>query len=61
VLGARCLLGIPSTDPRATGAAAGRVLGRLCHPPHSGGTQPGEPDTERAAWPAVGELAGGPA
>lgn len=61
VLGARCLLGIPSTDPRATGAAAGRVLGRLCHPPSQREPEPGEPETERAARPAVRDLAGGPA
>jgi anhydro-N-acetylmuramic acid kinase len=29
VLGARCALGIPSTHPGATGARAGRVLGKL--------------------------------
>jgi anhydro-N-acetylmuramic acid kinase len=32
VLAARCALGIPSTDPAATGARAGRVLGKLSHP-----------------------------
>lgn len=31
VLGARCALGIPSTHPGATGARAGRVLGKLSH------------------------------
>jgi anhydro-N-acetylmuramic acid kinase len=29
VLAARCALGIPSSDPRATGARPGRVLGKL--------------------------------
>jgi anhydro-N-acetylmuramic acid kinase len=29
VLGARCALGIPSTHPGATGARAGRVLGKM--------------------------------
>ncbi len=29
VLGARCALGIPSTHPGATGARAGRVLGKI--------------------------------
>ena len=29
VLGARCALAIPSTHPGATGARAGRVLGKL--------------------------------
>jgi anhydro-N-acetylmuramic acid kinase len=32
VLGARCALGIPSTRPSATGARAGRVLGKLSAP-----------------------------
>ena len=32
VLGARRVLGIPSTRPGATGARAGRVLGKLCLP-----------------------------
>ncbi|HEV8113829.1 MAG TPA: anhydro-N-acetylmuramic acid kinase [Planctomycetota bacterium] len=32
VLGARCALGIPSTHPGATGARAGRVLGKLSAP-----------------------------
>jgi anhydro-N-acetylmuramic acid kinase len=32
VLGARCALGIPSTHPGATGARAGRVLGKLSSP-----------------------------
>ncbi len=32
VLGARCALGIPSTHPGATGARAGRVLGKLSCP-----------------------------
>jgi len=31
VLGARCALGIPSTDPGATGARRGRVLGKWSH------------------------------
>ncbi|MFN0008845.1 MAG: anhydro-N-acetylmuramic acid kinase [Planctomycetota bacterium] len=31
VLGARCALAIPSTHPGATGARAGRVLGKLSH------------------------------
>ena len=35
VLGARCALGIPSTHPGATGARAGRVLGKLSHGPSS--------------------------
>jgi 1,6-anhydro-N-acetylmuramate kinase len=32
-LGARCLVGEPSTRPGATGAAPGRVLGKLVWPP----------------------------
>jgi len=35
VLGARCALGIPSTRPGATGARAGRVLGKLSRGPSS--------------------------
>lgn len=35
VLGARCALGIPSTHPGATGARAGRVLGKLSQGPSS--------------------------
>ena len=33
VLGARCALGVPSTRTGATGAAPGRVLGKLSHQP----------------------------
>lgn len=33
VLGARCALGIPSTSPASTGAAPGRVLGKLSAAP----------------------------
>jgi len=33
VLGVRCLLGEPSTQPGATGARPGRVLGKFCWPP----------------------------
>ena len=36
VLAARCVLGIPSSDPRATGARAGRVLGKLSPGPGLG-------------------------
>ncbi len=33
VLGARCALALPSTRPCVTGAAAGRILGKLSRPP----------------------------
>jgi hypothetical protein len=32
VLAARCVLGLPSTHPGATGAARGRVLGKISWP-----------------------------
>ena len=41
VLGARCLFAIPSTEPAATGARPGRVLGRLCLPGRE--ARPSEP------------------
>jgi anhydro-N-acetylmuramic acid kinase len=37
VLGARCVLGIASTHPGATGARRGRVLGKLSWPPRGAG------------------------
>jgi anhydro-N-acetylmuramic acid kinase len=43
VLGARCVLGMPSTHPGATGARRGRVLGKVSHPPAA------EPAAPRAA------------
>jgi anhydro-N-acetylmuramic acid kinase len=43
VLAARCALGLPSTHPGATGAARGRVLGKISQPAVPTARSPGSP------------------